>query len=83
VTPAGTVTSTTDAYGQQVSSGAESFGSDALGWTVSVAGSAQVSATLSYGGSSALVASDGTSSYSWDPSGNLTGVKQGGAGVLA
>jgi len=34
-------------------------------------------------GSSGLVASDGTSSYSWDPSGNLTGVRQGGAGVLA
>jgi large repetitive protein len=83
VTPGGTVTSTTDAYGQQVSSGAESFGSDALGRTVSVAGSAQVSATLSYAGSSALVASDGTSAYSWDPSGNLTGVKQGGSGVLA
>jgi RHS repeat-associated protein len=83
VTPTGTVASTTDAYGQQVSTGPESFGSDALGRTVSAAGSAQVSASLSYVGSSPLVASDGTSTYSWDPSGNLTGVKQGGTGVLA
>ena len=82
-TPTGTVTSTTDAYGQQVSMGSESFRTDALGRTVSVSGSAQASASLSYVGDSGLVSSDGTSTYSWDPSGNLTGVGQVGAGTSA
>ncbi|MGH3418121.1 MAG: RHS repeat-associated core domain-containing protein, partial [Streptosporangiaceae bacterium] len=82
-TSAGTVTSATDAYGQQVSSGPESFGSDALGRTVSVSGPAGVAATLSYAGSSGLMSSDGTAAYTWDPSGNLTGIAQASGGVLA
>ena len=53
VTPAGTVASTRDAYGQQVSTGPESFGSDALGQTneapgVQLGGPSTESATPHY-----------------------------------
>jgi RHS repeat-associated protein len=80
VTPTGTLTGTTDAYGDQVTGGPESMQTDALGRTLSVSSPGQT-ATLSYVGTSGLVSSDGTSTYTWDPSGNLTGIGQVGAGT--
>src|SRR5215469_16460881 len=83
--PSGTVTSTSDAYGQQGAQGAQSSTYDALGRSVAttVAGGATV--TLSYAGKTGQVASDGTSTYTWTPGGTLAGTAAAGSpgsGVL-
>jgi hypothetical protein len=84
VTPGGTVASTTDAYGGQVTQGTESYNTDALGRTTSVTGSGGTAvATMSYAGSSALIAGDGSSTYSYDPGGGLTGIGLPGGGTSA
>ena len=84
VTPGGTVASATDAYGAQVSTGTESYDTDALGRATSVTGSGGTTvASMSYAGSSALIASDGSSTYSYDPGGALTGIGVVGGGTSA
>jgi YD repeat-containing protein len=83
--PSGPVTLTADAYGQPAAQPGRAEGYDALGRLLSDQGSAGGRA-LSYAGTSALVAADGTSAYSWDPAGNLAGIGTPGSpgtGVLA
>ncbi len=85
--PSGTTLATTfDAYGDQATAGARAYGYDALGRltgdTLSGSGYA-----FSYVGSSGAMASDGSSTYAWDPSGSVlagTGTVGGGtSGSLA
>jgi RHS repeat-associated protein len=84
VTPGSTVAATTDAYGTQVTEGTESYGTDALGRTVSVTGTGGTTiASMSYEGNSDLISADGSSTYSYDPGGNLTGIGQPGGGTSA
>lgn len=88
-TPTGTVNSTFDAYGDQVTSGSFAYNYDANGRLVSsVYDSAGDGFQFAYAGSTGTVASDGTNTYTWDPSGSSLegiGVPGGGTsgGVLA
>jgi RHS repeat-associated protein len=89
VTPDATETATFDAYGEQVTSGAQSYNYDALGRVVTDDNSSTSGGyTFSYAGSSGTLASDGTSTYTWDPTGtSLVGIGVSGGttsqGVLA
>ena len=84
VTPTATVAATTDAYGTQVTEGTESYSTDALGRTVSVTGTGGTTvASMSYAGNSDRIAADGSSTYSYDPGGSLTGIGQPGGGTSA
>ncbi|MFF7278360.1 LamG-like jellyroll fold domain-containing protein [Streptomyces griseorubiginosus] len=69
---------TFDAYGQQVTAGSTSYAYDALGRAVTVG-----STHLSYSGTANLLASDGTTAYSRDPSGALTGESSTSGATLA
>ncbi|HEY6312254.1 MAG TPA: RHS repeat-associated core domain-containing protein [Streptosporangiaceae bacterium] len=81
--PSGSATLTSDAYGQAAGTpGGQAEGYDALGRLLADTGSSG-SHTLSYLGTSGQVTADGTSTYSWDPAGNLTGISTAGSGVLA
>jgi RHS repeat-associated protein len=85
--PAGTAAFTSDAFGQAITQGGQSYAYDALGRVTSDTGSG-TSASFSYLGDTTTLASDGTSTYTWDPTGTtLTGIgAEGGsqsAGVLA
>jgi len=84
--PSGTVSYTSNAYGQPVTQGTQSFTYDALGRAVSDSGTAG-SYTLGYVGQSNQVASDGTWNYTYDPSGGLAAIGPAGGttaqGVLA
>jgi RHS repeat-associated protein len=71
--PNGTFTELSDAYGQGVSQLGSSESYDALGRLLTDQGSGG-NHTLSYSGASDLIASDGSSTYSYDPAGNLTAI---------
>ena len=78
------MTYTADAYGQQITAGAQSYGLDALGRDVAVnttngQGAITQSTTLQFSGQDNLVASDGSYTYSYDPTGALIGVNNAGA----
>ena len=64
---------TSDAFGQQVTAGASSYGYDALGRLLT-GGTASSPVTLTYSGMGDQVASDPSATYSRDPSGSVTGV---------
>ena len=82
VTTGGTTTNaTSDAYGDQLTQGTQSYAYDGLGRVVTASGAA--SYHFAYSGSGATLAGDGSATYSYDPDGNLTGVKAGATGVLA
>jgi len=84
--PSGSLAVTFDAYGDQATAGTRAYAYDALGRltgdTLSGSGYA-----FSYVGSSGAMASDGSSTYAWDPSGGVlagTGAAGGGtSGTLA
>jgi RHS repeat-associated protein len=76
--PAGTTSSTSDAFNQVITDGPAAYTYDALGRVLTSQGH-----TFAYSGLANDVASDGVSTYSRDPSGNLVAVAQGGASVLA
>jgi large repetitive protein len=84
-----TTDATYDAFGDQVSYGTQSYDYDALGrMTSDVNSSTSSGYTFSYQGATGTLASDGTSTYTWDPSGtDLVGVGVSGGtaseGVLA
>ncbi|NUT07339.1 MAG: Teneurin-1, partial [Hamadaea sp.] len=79
VTGSTTQNLSSDAYGQQISIGAEAYTYDSLG-RVLTAGST----TLTYSGQDNDVAGDGTATYSRDPDGDVLGVKPtSGTGVFA
>ena len=77
-TGTGTTTDTSDAYGQQITSGTSTGTSgytwDALDRVVSDAEPDGASIALTYEGLTTQVASDSSASYSRDPSGDLVGV---------
>jgi RHS repeat-associated protein len=66
--PSGTTNYTSDAFGQAITQGSQTYAYDALGRVVSDGGSAGT-AKFSYDGTSTTIASDGSSNYTWDPSG--------------
>lgn len=72
----GTVTSSFDAFGDQVTQGPETHVTDGLGRLTSATDSAAGPAyNFSYDGTSGTIASDGVNTYTWDPSGSsLVGV---------
>ncbi|WP_412794223.1 LamG-like jellyroll fold domain-containing protein [Streptomyces sp. MS06] len=81
----GTVAFQTDAFGNQIVAGSQSYTLDATGRnitdTVTGGGSTR---TFAYSGASNTIASDGDATYTYDPSGGVIGVKPGGGtGVLA
>ncbi|HUN30603.1 MAG TPA: LamG-like jellyroll fold domain-containing protein [Trebonia sp.] len=71
-------TSTTDAYGQQGSQGTQSDTYDALGRDVQLA-SGSTTTSLSYLDTTGQLTSDGTTSYTFTPSGTLTGTAASGS----
>jgi RHS repeat-associated protein len=84
----GTTTSTSDAYGQQITSGttggtsagASTYTWDALDRVVAAAEPGGASVNLTYEGLTNEVASDSSAAYSRDPSGGLTGVDSSAGG---
>ena len=80
---AGTVTSSFDAFGDQVTQGPETYVTDGLGRMTSAANGTSGSAyNFSYAGTSGTIASDGVSTYTWDPSGtSLAGIGTAGGGA--
>ena len=86
-TPTGSVAVTFDAYGDQATAASSSYTYDALGrLTSDVATATGTGYTFSYAGSTSTIASDGASTYTWDPSGTTlagVGTAGGGPGVLA
>lgn len=83
--PAGTVAVSFDAYGDQATAGAGSYAYDALGRLTAVApASGGGGNQFSYAGRTAAIASDGTSAYTWTPSGAaLVAAGAPGGGSLA
>jgi RHS repeat-associated protein len=84
---AGTANYTFDAYGQETTAGQQAYAYDALGRMIAVTSPSGSSDDFSYPGTATSPASDGVSTYTWDPSGDLVGVGAVGqgqsAGVLA
>ncbi len=73
-----------DAFGQPVSQGGQSYAYDALGRVVTATGAS--GASFSYSGAGNVIASDGAWKYSWDPSGTqlaAAGPAGGGPGSVA
>ncbi len=76
--PDGVYNPTSDAYGQEISLTTQNEYYDALGRVVTDQGFTG-NHTLTYSGASSQIASDGLSTYSYDPAGNVIGIGvQGG-----
>jgi large repetitive protein len=72
-----------DAYGDQATAGSRSYAYDALGRLAADTASTGTQYAFSYVGSTGAVASDGTTAYTWDPSGSVlvaAGAPGGGTG---
>ena len=84
---AGSIAVTFDAYGDQASAGTRSYAYDGLGRLATDTATAGGNYAFSYVGASGALASDGSSTYTWDPSGGTlvgSGTTGGGtSGVLA
>ena len=74
----GTVASASDAFGQMASQGTQKYTYDALGRALTDTGT-----TFSYSGMGNNPASDGVSTYGYDPGGGLVGIGRTGSSVLA
>ena len=72
-----------DAYGDLASTNGLSYGYDALGRLVTRIPAAGTAASLSYVGTSDSLASDGTSDYTYTPSGIITSARQSGGGAYS
>jgi len=76
-----------DAFGNQITAGDHSYTLDAVGRNITDSDAAdQTNRTFQYSGADNTIASDGNYTYSYDPSGGLTGVNAGsspGSGLLA
>ncbi|MET7380234.1 LamG-like jellyroll fold domain-containing protein [Streptomyces sp. NPDC005526] len=82
----GTVAYQTDAFGGQIVAGQQSYTQDAMGRNISDRDRASsTTRTFAYSGADNTIASDGDSTYTYDPSGGIVGIKSagGGSGVLA
>ncbi len=78
-TPAGPAQNyTADAYGDLASANGLSYGYDALGRLVTRTPAAGTATSLSYVGTTDSLASDGTSDYTYTPSGIITSARQSG-----
>jgi RHS repeat-associated protein len=80
---AGGQATTSDAYGQTITAGTQTYAYDALGRMITDATSGGGTRTFSYTGTGNTLAGDGGSTYGRDPSGALVGVRTGSTGVLA
>ncbi|MEU7059926.1 LamG-like jellyroll fold domain-containing protein [Streptomyces sp. NPDC046197] len=78
--PSGTQSFTSDAYGQQITADTQTYGLDAFGrvMTDTTAGGGPAR-TLQYSGADNKVASDGSYTYTYDPTGGLIGINNAGA----
>jgi RHS repeat-associated protein len=82
----GTLSSTVDAYGQTITQGTQTYGYDASGRLLSVKPTSGTATQLSYTGTGNDLASDGTTTYTHNPSGGVVGIGTpgtSGGGVLA
>jgi RHS repeat-associated protein len=83
----GTLAASFDAYGDQMTAGTRAYAYDALGRLTGDTVAGGPSYAFTYAGSSGALASDGFSTYTWDPSGSVlagTGTAGGGtSGVQA
>ncbi|WP_234533394.1 LamG-like jellyroll fold domain-containing protein [Streptomyces shenzhenensis] len=79
----GTVALQADAFGGQVVAGSQSYTLDALGRNITDTGGGS-SRTFAYSGADNTIASDGDTTYTYDPAGSVVGIKpSGGTAVLA
>ncbi|MGW5196736.1 LamG-like jellyroll fold domain-containing protein [Streptomyces spiralis] len=82
----GTVSYKADAFGGQIVAGQQSYTLDAVGRNISDRDTeANSTRTFTYSGADNTIASDGDSTYTYDPAGDVVGIKPagGGNGVLA
>ncbi|MFJ9628913.1 LamG-like jellyroll fold domain-containing protein [Streptomyces sp. NPDC101175] len=82
----GTAALKTDAFGDQIVAGPQSYTLDALGRNITDTNtSASSTRTFAYSGADNTIATDGDDAYTYDPGGGLVGIKQTGssAGALA
>ncbi|QIY96386.2 LamG-like jellyroll fold domain-containing protein [Streptomyces sp. S1D4-11] len=81
----GSVAYKTDAFGSQITAGTQSYTLDALGRNITDTDTTdQSTRTFAFSGADNTIASDGDSTYTYDPTGGVIGVKpSGGSGVLA
>ncbi|MEU6194565.1 LamG-like jellyroll fold domain-containing protein [Streptomyces sp. NPDC047061] len=81
----GTVALKADAFGGQVVAGSQSYTLDALGRNITDTDtSVGSSRTFAYSGADNTIASDGDTTYTYDPAGGVVGIKpSGGTAVLA
>ncbi|MEU9450634.1 LamG-like jellyroll fold domain-containing protein [Streptomyces sp. NPDC048277] len=81
----GTVALKADAFGGQIVAGSQSYTLDATGRNITDTNTTEgTSRTFAYSGADNTIASDGDTSYTYDPSGGLVGIKAtGGTGALA
>ncbi|GAA0692758.1 hypothetical protein GCM10010193_54170 [Kitasatospora atroaurantiaca] len=71
-------TYSSDAFGQQIVAGQQTYNLDAGGRVITAANGVTGTRTFQYVGSSNSVASDGSNTYTWDPGSNLIGVNTPG-----
>ena len=84
--PSGSLAVNFDAYGDQATAGTNSYTYDALGRLTTTTPTTGTARQVSYVGATGAIASDGTTGYSWDPSGTTVfaaGNPGGGGGKLA
>ncbi|MEV8097778.1 LamG-like jellyroll fold domain-containing protein [Kitasatospora sp. NPDC085879] len=67
-----------DAFNQQITTGQQNYGLDAFGRMITSGTQATGNRTLQYSGAENLVASDGTNTYTWDPTGSIVGINTPG-----
>ncbi|MFD4602086.1 LamG-like jellyroll fold domain-containing protein [Streptomyces sp. NPDC058464] len=81
----GTVALKADAFGGQVVAGSQSYTLDALGRNITDTDTSDSSSrTFAYSGADNTIASDGDTTYTYDPAGGVVGIKpSGGTAVLA
>ncbi|MFE2914382.1 LamG-like jellyroll fold domain-containing protein [Kitasatospora indigofera] len=67
-----------DAYGQQIVAGQQTYNLDASGRVITAANQVSGTRTFQYTGGSNQVASDGSNTYTWDPGSGLIGTNTPG-----
>ena len=63
-----------DAFGQQITQGTQTYLTDALGRVITDTAAGGPTTTFSYSGTGNNLASDGTNTYTWTPDGSLVGI---------
>ncbi len=70
-----------DAYGQQILAGQQTYNLDASGRVITAVNQVSGTRTFQYTGGSNQVASDGSNTYTWDPGSGLVGTNTPGGAV--